>query len=415
MVAGNRGGRLRVLYVTPNEPISGTSGGRLRARALYLALRAMAKVEVIVAGEQMRMDEGIDLTRHDVRVWWPPYREGVGSKVLRYVMGIVKRIPVTVGRYLGPERMRYLEQLCSGQRIDVLILGDTELSVLARLLRPRIPYIICDNHNVWTVQLSRIRGLRGNWLHRMHYFAAEMSARHAERSLLPLCDELWAVSSEDARMLRMAGPPVRVVPNAIDLDRYRRPSEVQRLPAVVFTGWYGYKPNEDAALRLIRIVERSREQGVQVLLFLVGRDPTATMRKCAFGKEWVTVTGPVEDVRPYLWQASVMVAPLWAGGGTKLKVMEAMAAGLPVVTTPLGVEGLGIPELSLERSGVAVCHSEGEMVDAVIGAMKDEGRLTLWARRARETAEERFGFDAVYTAVAGALERAEKVLSQRRI
>jgi glycosyltransferase involved in cell wall biosynthesis len=132
---------------------------------------------------------------------------------------------------------------------------------------------------------------------------------------------------------------VRVLPNVLDLSRYQL-----RLPeeegAIVYTGLYAYGPNELAAMALIECSRRLRENGVPHHVYLVGRQPTQKMRDAAAGHEQITITGEVADSHPYIARASVLAVPLATGGGTKFKILEAMALGRCVLTTPIGAEGM---------------------------------------------------------------------------
>jgi glycosyltransferase involved in cell wall biosynthesis len=148
---------------------------------------------------------------------------------------------------------------------------------------------------------------------------------------------------------------------------------------------YGYWPNEDAALRLVGMVPGLRRRGAFRALHLVGKSPSERMRRAASGQEGVLVTGTVPDVAPYLERASVVAIPLAAGSGTKLKVLEAMAFGKPVVTTPIGAEGLGL------APGV---HAEVVELGAVEGAidalLRDPARRAAMGAAGRALVEQRF-------------------------
>jgi glycosyltransferase involved in cell wall biosynthesis len=143
-------------------------------------------------------------------------------------------------------------------------------------------------------------------------------------------------SDVDAAFFERAGArEVLVVPNGVDVRAvpWAAPAAGRTL---IYVGHYGYQPNAAAALELAdEVLPRVRASVPDAQLQLVGADPTEAMRARP-----VEVTGTVPDVLPYLRAARVMVVPLRSGGGTRLKILEALAAGVPVVSTPLGAEGL---------------------------------------------------------------------------
>jgi glycosyltransferase involved in cell wall biosynthesis len=154
------------------------------------------------------------------------------------------------------------------------------------------------------------------------------------------------------------------VPNGVDTAFWTRTSPALG-DAIVFTGVMRYPPNEDAAVRLIADIlplVRRHEPGIPCLI--VGRDPTPHLRAVAQGASEVTVTGFVDDMRPWLERAAVFAAPLRQGAGIQNKVLEAMAMSVPVVASPLAAEGVraengGIPP-------VVVAGSPAETAGAIV-------------------------------------------------
>jgi glycosyltransferase involved in cell wall biosynthesis len=233
--------------------------------------------------------------------------------------------------------------------------------------------------------------------------------QHVEGALAQRADQVWVCSLEDRdRFTQDYGTvaPIRVVPNTVDLSRYRsraaRPPELEQVqgPIFLFTGAFHYAPNERAADFLLRELFPSlveRYSGAR--LVLAGVNPTPNMLRAASADARVVVTGRVPDVVPYLQHASVLLAPLFEGGGTRFKIIEAFAAGLPVISTAKAVEGLraepGRHFLQAETAG--------EFLTA-IGDVPERGeRATELARHGAHIAE-RFSWDAVRPTVADALD-----------
>jgi glycosyltransferase involved in cell wall biosynthesis len=159
-------------------------------------------------------------------------------------------------------------------------------------------------------------------------------------------------------------------------------------PRILFIGSFAHWPNVEAGQRLIdsifpRVVARRPE----AQLILVGADPPRRLRHAASGA--VLVTGRVEDVRPYLNEAAVVVAPLSAGGGMRVKVLEALAAGKPLVASPLALEGLDV------RSGEHVLAADGDepFAEAILSLLDDPERRCALARSARAWAEANLRWD----------------------
>ena len=173
-----------------------------------------------------------------------------------------------------------------------------------------------------------------------------LEVRRVERGLAARADHLVFVSCRDRDTLLpdlvrgRAEPRATVVPNGVDLDYWRRASQELGRDHVVFTGAMDYPPNEDAALRLIETIMPLVRRSVPAAhLLVVGRDPTRRLVKAGTARG-VTVTGFVDDVRPYLERAAVFAAPLRFGAGIQNKVLEAMAMEVPTVASSLAADGL---------------------------------------------------------------------------
>jgi glycosyltransferase involved in cell wall biosynthesis len=171
--------------------------------------------------------------------------------------------------------------------------------------------------------------------------------RRFERALCRAVDAVVCVSRADAAAVSALGlvyPPA-IIPNGVDTQRYRPvPPDQTDLPRfdLVFSGSFDYRPNIDAARWLTSAVWPAlRARLPRLTLGLVGQNPAPAIR--ALGRlPGVTVTGPVPDDRPFLWGAGLYVVPMRYGGGARLKLLNALAAGCAVVSTSMGAEGVGV-------------------------------------------------------------------------
>ena len=216
-----------------------------------------------------------------------------------------------------------------------------------------------------------------------------LATRRLERSLLGQTRHVAFISSRDRAAVLGPESQATVIPNGIDLDYWTRQHDVDRPNRIVFTGVMSYAPNADAALQLIeRILPALRATRPDVELFIVGRDPTPAVVEAGRRAPGVTVTGWVDDVRPYLEQASVYVAPIRYASGLQNKILEALAMEVPVVTTPIVVEGL--------RGGrggeppVRTAQAAGETAASILTLLEDDGERRRLAADGRRFVEAEF-------------------------
>lgn len=198
--------------------------------------------------------------------------------------------------------------------------------------RPNLitPY---ESHTLYLQSAVR----QGDWRARLRL----PLARRFERFMFTPFDRTVVIAAADRAQLLGLQPAlnIEVIPNGIDLARFR-PQELKRDPCtLLYVGNFAYAPNQDAARILAeQVLPRVRQALPQARLQLVGANPPVWLRDLE--RDHLEVTGRVPDVAPYLARATAFVCPLRMGAGLKNKVLEALAMGIPVVATPLSLDGI---------------------------------------------------------------------------
>lgn len=209
--------------------------------------------------------------------------------------------------------------------------------------------VVYDAHNCegrLAGDLARLRGSKCSaWSRRLK--SSKIQA--IERRIVRGCDQVWTCSDQDAESFRsLYGQnfDIYVIPNGIDVELYSHllnPASASGRGNynILFAGTFSYPPNAAAAALLINeIYPRLRKLIPNCRLLLVGSNPNQMMENASREVDGVVVTGRIPDVIPYLGEANIVVVPLTEGGGTRLKILEAFAAGVPVVSTSKGAEGI---------------------------------------------------------------------------
>ena len=219
--------------------------------------------------------------------------------------------------------------------------------------------------------------------------------REFERNACHKFDAIVAVSPNDRSIMEIeyGAPLVRDIPTGVDTDYFRPSGTVMAKPYhLVFSGSMDWLPNDDAMKYFIRdILPRIRAACPEVTLTVVGRNPFPGIVALSREHPYIHVTGQVEDVRPYIEEATVYVIPLRIGGGTRLKVFEAMAMEKPIVSSSIGVEGLPVAD----GKDVAIADDPQAFADAVLRLLHDRTCAKRMGRAAGLKVRSQFGWEPV--------------------
>ena len=313
--------------------------------------------------------------------------------VVSKLRDLPRREPIGLTVWQSKEMRVTLAKLVEQNHFDLAHIDHIALAQYAGCLE-HLPRVL-THHNIETLAkrremeyLSGYPRLRrwAGWLENKRWESFEIAASRGVEAIV-------TVSETESRYFsgRVPQTPVCIVPNGVDTCYFqpRDRSNLQR--GLLFTGRMDYAPNVDAARWFCsEILPLVRGRCPEVTLTIVGRSPTPDVQALA-NLPGVTVTGMVDDVRPYYGSASVFIVPLRFGGGTRLKILEAMSMEMPVVSTKLGCEGL---DLVPGDDYLAADTPEG-FADGVTDLLTDEGLRNGLTRRGRQTAIARFDWSIV--------------------
>ncbi|WP_192179356.1 glycosyltransferase [Mesorhizobium amorphae] len=295
-----------------------------------------------------------------------------------------------------------LEALVREFRPDTIVVEGIPLFRLLRPLRPLAGQLILDMHNVESDLAGQLRSAQGS---------GAPDVRRLERKAAAIVDRIWVCSRLDRekfKSLVSSTVPVDIIANGIpraeDMPTALPTAASDGFPLILLVGHLGYEPNIDAAQRLARnILPRIRQALPTARLTLAGRSPAPSVQALARLDGVVLVEDP-DDVRPLLSAAHLSIIPLSMGGGTRIKILEAMAWGVPVIATPLAAEGLDL----VENEEVLLAASDEELAEMAIALCADPVRMARQRAYAHETVWSRFGPQAIRDAVHSGLGLADE-------
>lgn len=390
-----------VLFLAPQLPYPPHQGAPMRNLSMIRAGHEWgANVDLITVAADVSDATKQALSRYcrDVTSLPGPRR----STITRVVDTVRSPLPDMAAR-LWTEPLRDLIQARAREReYDLVQIEGIEMAryVMESRVAARVVF---DDHNVeyllqeraWQVDRKRPQKIAGG----VYSSVQARKLRAFERSICAVSDAVITVSAEDAEALRQFGPRHSVViPNALELMAYPfQAPDPSESPTLIFAGTMDFRPNADASLWFIdRILPLVAQREPAVQCFFAGRSPKRELVRRGQADSRVAVTGEVPDMMPYWRRASICILPLQVGGGTRFKALEAMALGVPIVSTTQGMEGIqAIPGRDFLRADDPASFSE-----SIIQLFHDHPLRAALAHSARGIVETHYTQSAVSEALA---------------
>jgi polysaccharide biosynthesis protein PslH len=390
---------VKILFLTPRFPHPLDVGTSLRNFRLLQSAALEHEVHLLSFLDRPPADGDLEAVRAVcARV---ETRESPPHTPARRLRGVLASPwPDMALRRWSPAFAEAIRDLARAERYDAVQAEGIEM---ARYL-PLVPGArkIFSEHNVEYLLQRRAfdvdRERPRRWPHAAYSLVQTGRLARFERAACRLADAVVTVSAEDAATLRRLEPRGRyaVVPNAVDAGAYPPRDGWPTRPAVLFAGTLDYRPNRDAARWLVEeIAPRLHARVPAARVFVVGRGPAPDLVARGQHDPRIAVTGAVERLEPYWARATVYALPMRGGGGVRFKALEAMAAGVPIVATRMGMEGIdaepGVHYLAADAPDA--------FAEALAALLSDAALRERVAARAGRLVRERYDWRAVAPAL----------------
>jgi len=326
---------MNILVLTPYIPYPLSFGGAVRIFHLIRQLSRRHHIHLLSFRDEFGSGNPEGLKSYCRTITIMPRR--VGNKRSQQLSSLFSPRSFQWRFHCNRPMQAALDRLASEQKIDLILV---EFSQMAGFRFPAGVPMVLDEHNIEFDLLERMAA-EGSFLRRLYNRIEATKFRREELAAARNAALTLVTSERDGELLaaHITGVKTAVITNGVDCDHFARPDGPRQPENAVFVGATHYFPNEDGLLFFLReIHEKILKTRPGFKFTIVGGNPPASITR--YRSDNVEITGYVDDVRPYMWNASLFVVPLRMGGGTRFKIVEAMAAGAPVVSTRLGAEGI---------------------------------------------------------------------------
>ena len=384
---------MKILYIATEPIYPFDTGARIRSYQLVKAIAQKHDVEVAYISDSPMADEEDAPYAQAYQIAIPRALSELSSKQkgsLLLKAAATGSFPM-FDFYQGYEQKQQVLALMQSGQFDLVVLQSSYLLPLSRAIRqlyPEMPLIL-DAHNIeWRLQ-ERMAGASPSPIMRRIKKQMAQNLRRWEQLADTSVDGIATVSDEEAEWWQKHCPAAQilVVPNGVDIDFFKPSKPLPDEPVISFCGSMSYRPNDEGALWFYnKVWPLLHERLPSIRWLVIGKDPSDAVQ--AMDSEQITVTGRVDDVRGWLEQSRLTVVPLLAGGGTRLKILEAMAMERVVVSTAVGAEGID------SGDGLLIADRPKDMADTIV-RMLQSNELSKLGKANRQRVKREYSWVAI--------------------
>lgn len=379
----------RLLFVSQQLPWPKDSGGNIRTHAMLAALARDFEVVLCSTSDgSPAARQGVaelEARGIDVRLAPDTKQHSGGGQVAGVLRSLVRGVPAVLVHNENPA-LGALVQTALREGVDHLHLNHIDTAPYVDLAAA--PPAVLDTHNLLYEYYARRAEVESSaarrWVCRRE---ARLLRRHEPELFRRLRTAVVCSETERASLARLdAAVQVAVVPNGVDCAAFQpsAASPPEGSQDLVFVGDLGYGPNQDAALRFVEeVLPLVRAAEPRARFLAVGKNPPSELVQLGEAREDLVVTGFVDEVTPWIHRARVYVVPIRYGSGTRLKVLEAFAFGMPTVSTTIGAEGIDYAD----GEDLLIRDEPADMAEAIVGLLRDSQGAARLGSAARAKAE----------------------------
>lgn len=388
---------MNILFLSTENPYPPDHGHHLRT---YNVLRHLAEQHKIFflgfwqSAEELKHKAHLESLCARVDLLPIPGR----AQKVNYGLGLFANLfsawPFTVQRYFRYEAVQCIKQIMQENHIDLVHFDLMHLAPYLECIGDTPSVLV--NHNVESLRLERLAQVQKSFAARAYLDLQQSKMRRLELDLCRRFTQLITVSETDAEILQKICKIENIaeIPNGVDADFFHVADEKPEPDSLVWTGSMASPYNRDAVdYFLENIFPKIFVQRPQIKVTIVGDSPSPILQQ--YQKRYpqnVFITGYVDDVRPYMQRASIFIAPMRCGSGTKVKVINAMAMGKAIVSSSVGAEGIQVES----GKDLIITDAPQEFADQILQLLKDPARRRQMGENARKIVERYYDWRVIY-------------------
>lgn len=383
-----------ILFLVSQLPYPPDTGAKIRVLNLIKQTAKQHRITLVTFGSRDKESDKLKTLEKYCQAIYLVEQQNRTRKAA-ILLNFFSRLPFNIEKYYSMKMEKLILDLVTRKEFDLIHCDSLQVSYNIFKIKA-LPKVLVE-HNVEAQIIERYAEKESNPLKRavIRYQYNKLLAY--EINACRFFDEVGAVSPEDKQLLERISnrDGIHVVANGVDTDyfAFHGDDDRQVFPkALVFTGSLDWLPNEDGLIYFFSQIHPILKRKVpDMRVTIVGRNPGSMLFEIAKEDPSVTITGRVDDVRPYMCQGQVFFVPLRIGGGTRLKILEAMSFGKPVVSTRIGAEGINVTS----GKDILLADTPETFTDSIVKLFTDDRLRATIIENARKKVESEYSWNII--------------------
>ncbi|MBL8012460.1 MAG: glycosyltransferase [Candidatus Omnitrophica bacterium] len=383
---------MNILFLAPRMPLPADTGGKIRTLNILKQLAIESSVHLVCFSFEANDTQYIaELQTLGIKVTLVPMADASFLQKINWLL--FHGLPISLVKYHTKAMEDSLKQIVRGEKFNAVHVDHLHMAHYLNIFK-NIPCMI-DEHNVEYKILQRCASVEKSFPKKLAYQAQSRKMNRFEAAMTQQFSCVFTCSTDDRILLNKITNglvPIYVVPNGVDTGFFQSSDAEPSEDALVFTGSMDWLPNDDAITYFCNeILPLIWKRNPAIKLYVVGKSPSSAVKELAAKDNRVIVTGRVEDVRPYIRRSKIFVVPLRVGGGTRLKILEAMAMGKAIVSTTIGAEGITYTE----DENILLADTPEDFADTTVELIADQNKIDSLGKSGRNLVLESYDWAVV--------------------
>ena len=384
---------MRILFLTTKFPYPPDSGAKIRDFNLIKEISKEHDISLVSFIKDEGEKKNLEFLRPYCKSIEVVRERGKTSLLAGIFVSIFTEKPFTIAKFYSSVMKQKIRAALKNNEIELIHCSHLHMAQYVEDIKD-IPKIL-DEHNIEFFLIKRYLKEQKNLIKKIFvFFLQYLKLARYESNVARKFNHCFVVSDVDKKSLESIAPRISlsVIPNGVDVDRYKPQQGNTQSNSLVFTAVMDWFPNEDAILYFYdKVWPLIKKEIRDVRVSIVGKNPSNKILSLSRQEANIEVTGYVEDVRPYIARSSVYIVPLRIGGGSRLKILEAMAMGKTVVSTSIGCEGLNVAD----NENILIADSPEDFAVKAIIALKDSELRKKIENNARKLVVGQYSWDII--------------------